>query len=362
MNQNQRFSILTFPQFYDGTELGLNIVVLPRNQNPLANAIDGEPTIPPMRRRSPMRKLSFRRPHLRRPDRLSGHHGAAGPGAADHAPPALHARSSRRWRSSSGSSTSRNDQHERQREPGRRARRAAAGARTDRSRSTCRETLSEVVQFRRRRARRTRSPTKLPLRRARRQAGPGVQAVDGRRSAGARYSRTRCASRFSQPRSASSTDRVDRRTATHFPNGGWLYVDLAAGSDYRQQPMPTPRSSGDTPRGFRVLAAKPRHVFASILFPVSADADRLPANYDQLFIAAAEYDDGFAKIVHCRQPTNRDLLEEKSDGFHPDQGRRHQPWMGRRGDSRSGTSASWRRIRRRRQGNASTRRSACSAT
>src|SRR4030095_10967726 len=46
MNPNQRFSILTFPQFYDGANLGLNIVVLPRDQNPLANAIEQEATIP----------------------------------------------------------------------------------------------------------------------------------------------------------------------------------------------------------------------------------------------------------------------------------------------------------------------------
>src|SRR5690349_21515933 len=46
MNANQRLSILTFPQFYDGAELGLNIVVLPRDQNPLANAIEQDPTIP----------------------------------------------------------------------------------------------------------------------------------------------------------------------------------------------------------------------------------------------------------------------------------------------------------------------------
>jgi hypothetical protein len=42
MDDNQRFSILTFPQFFDGTDLGINIVFLPRNQNPLTNA-DGVP-------------------------------------------------------------------------------------------------------------------------------------------------------------------------------------------------------------------------------------------------------------------------------------------------------------------------------
>ena len=113
--------------------------------------------------------------------------------------------------------------------------------------------------------------------------------------------------------------------ATHFPNGGWLYVDLAQGSDYRQQLDADHtfirRYAARIPR---LVAAEPRHVFASILFPVlfkvnPGDADPPPpgTNYDQLFIAAAEYDDGFAKIVHSRQPTNRDLLEEKSDGAYP---------------------------------------------
>ena len=39
MNPNQRFSILTFPQFFDGQQLSINIVVLPRDQNPLNPAI-----------------------------------------------------------------------------------------------------------------------------------------------------------------------------------------------------------------------------------------------------------------------------------------------------------------------------------
>jgi len=39
MNPNQRFSILTFPQFFNGEELAINIVVLPRDQNPLNPAI-----------------------------------------------------------------------------------------------------------------------------------------------------------------------------------------------------------------------------------------------------------------------------------------------------------------------------------
>src|SRR5664279_2742234 len=39
METNRRFSLLTFPQFFDGNKLTLNILVLPRNQNPLQSAI-----------------------------------------------------------------------------------------------------------------------------------------------------------------------------------------------------------------------------------------------------------------------------------------------------------------------------------
>src|SRR5690606_21899033 len=59
---------------------------------------------------------------------------------------------------------------------------------------------------------------------------------------------------------------------------------------------------------------EPRHVFAPLLFPVSNVHD---GNYDKLFIEAAEYNDGFGKIVHCHQPPHRDPLVEEADGFYP---------------------------------------------
>src|SRR5437868_13473909 len=47
METNRRFTIFAFPQFFDGVELKLNIVVLPRNQNPLMPAIEQHfPPIP----------------------------------------------------------------------------------------------------------------------------------------------------------------------------------------------------------------------------------------------------------------------------------------------------------------------------
>src|SRR5690349_15277001 len=45
MEDNTRFTIMSFPQSFDGNILKLNIVFLPRNQNPLTNAITSHPTI-----------------------------------------------------------------------------------------------------------------------------------------------------------------------------------------------------------------------------------------------------------------------------------------------------------------------------
>ncbi len=53
MEPNRRFTILTFPQFFDGNVLKVNVVFLPRNQNPLQGAIEGAPPSP-MRRHLPM--------------------------------------------------------------------------------------------------------------------------------------------------------------------------------------------------------------------------------------------------------------------------------------------------------------------
>ncbi len=64
-------------------------------------------------------------------------------------------------------------------------------------------------------------------------------------------------------------------------------------------------------------------MFAPVQFPVlfkkPADlVDPVPqGNFDQAFIEASEYDDGFAKIVHSFQPVSHNFLLEESDGFHP---------------------------------------------
>ena len=104
--------------------------------------------------------------------------------------------------------------------------------------------------------------------------------------------------------------------AAHFPKGGWLYVDLDDDSDYKAQQTADPTFVKRYAARIPVLEiGKQRSVFGAIQFPVSPIAP--PGNYDELFIEAAEFDDGFAKVVHAFQPASQNLLEEKSDGFHP---------------------------------------------
>lgn len=103
---------------------------------------------------------------------------------------------------------------------------------------------------------------------------------------------------------------------TWFPRGGWLYIDLADGSDYRARQNADPDFIALYAARIPALDSKtPRNVFAAIQFPVLAVPS--PGNYDRLFIEAADYDEGLAKIVHAFQPVSNNLLLEESDGFHP---------------------------------------------
>ncbi|WP_162918528.1 hypothetical protein [Taklimakanibacter deserti] len=114
---------------------------------------------------------------------------------------------------------------------------------------------------------------------------------------------------------------------SHFPAGGWLYVDLAEDSDFLDQMKAADGSPGGSfvrKYAARIPALTPgtaRPLFAPLLFPVlykknAGDPDPAPdGSYDQLFIEAAEYDDGFAKIVHAMQPKSRNFLgETPADG------------------------------------------------
>ena len=97
--------------------------------------------------------------------------------------------------------------------------------------------------------------------------------------------------------------------------GGWLYVALGAGGDY---------AAGVTGGQIASYAARlpplapgtPRPLCAAVLFPVTDVAGGIPlpaGNFDDVFLEAEIYDDGFTQIVHCAQPSVIDAASQDPD-------------------------------------------------
>ena len=107
-------------------------------------------------------------------------------------------------------------------------------------------------------------------------------------------------------------------------DGGYLYVNLTPDSAYAAQIAEqftfVSRYAARIPA---LDAATPRQLFAAVQFPVLFDDLLVPGppaalgNYDRIFIEAADYDDGFAKIVHGSQPVSQNLLAQEADGASP---------------------------------------------
>ncbi|ACU03883.1 hypothetical protein [Pedobacter heparinus] len=96
-----------------------------------------------------------------------------------------------------------------------------------------------------------------------------------------------------------------------FEEGGWLYTELAAGSDFA--------GIGKLQFAARIPALKGKNeriLFAPVQFPVRELAEN-NTGYDEIMREAIFYDDGFAKIVHANQPVNQDLLQEKDKSNPP---------------------------------------------
>ena len=105
--------------------------------------------------------------------------------------------------------------------------------------------------------------------------------------------------------------------APRLEQGGWLWVELAAASDYFAQAAATPgflRSFAT--RVPELPVADERAVFTPVVFPVSDDAAAAGTlgNFDKVFVEALRFDDGFSKIVHARQPLSADILDEEGTG------------------------------------------------
>ena len=103
-------------------------------------------------------------------------------------------------------------------------------------------------------------------------------------------------------------------------SGGWLFFSLAAGHPFAAEAAADPGwAKLYATRLPRLDRAEPRPVFTATLFPVAADAAAAAGlgPLDQVFPEATVFDDGFAKIVHARQPIHADGSAEDAAGGPP---------------------------------------------
>ncbi|WP_336215991.1 hypothetical protein [Nonomuraea sp. LPB2021202275-12-8] len=94
-----------------------------------------------------------------------------------------------------------------------------------------------------------------------------------------------------------------------FETGGWLYATLATGSAYAAEAAADPQLTAVYAARIPALSG-PRALFAAVLFPVLPTP---PGAFDESFMEAASYDDGFAKIVHGAQPRTLGITDLDPD-------------------------------------------------
>ena len=112
-----------------------------------------------------------------------------------------------------------------------------------------------------------------------------------------------------------------------YKKGCYIYADLvnADYADIQTKLLDDPDGPFIKPYAARLpklLVTKPRPVFAPLLFPVlyrkgPVDPEPPKAPWDTIFAELNQYNDGFCKIVHAAQPVSSNLLSEKQDGAHP---------------------------------------------
>lgn len=313
MEPNQRFTILTFPQFFDGNALSVNLVFLPRNQNPLMAAIEGHPTIPEAPAFA-QAKLSFVAKIISGLSGLPGTTPTVPPVALVTAQPAMarplfDALANQFKITNTGAhNTNLNINTFPQRAPN-----------PVRQENSVRKYLPHSYRqsFNFVAPRTPNAVTDESYHCAIRAGTPNPAFTQSLEEIS--WGQV-CASAMRQPQLAQALGIIYQMQLTvvpsHFPKGGWLYVDLADDSDYKaQQNVDSTFIKRYAARIPVLEIGKPRSVFGAIQFPVLPVVS--PGNYDEIFIEAADYDDGFAKIVHAFQPVSNSLLLEESDGFHP---------------------------------------------
>lgn len=102
--------------------------------------------------------------------------------------------------------------------------------------------------------------------------------------------------------------------ANYFENGGWIYFNLT--SNLSEFDISNPATQLKLYAARIPEISQPRQLFAALLFPVVEKPPLPPGQYDILIPETADYDDGFAKIVHAVQPVSANLLSEEPDGIH----------------------------------------------
>jgi hypothetical protein len=321
MQNYKRFTLMALPQFFNGTDLSLNIVVLPRNQNPLAPAIEADPTVPDAVAFAEA-KFTFEAKIISGLETFPNSLAATASRALVTAPPA----DAQNLFTALGQQFKiQNLSHSNQ----------VLDANVDRANlkpPVLQETsvfkylpLSYRHAFNFTSPRTKNASTGDAYSCAVRSAGfvPGFQRSSDEISWGKVF-----AYALRQPLLAAQLGMIYKTSltisTTDYPHGGWLYVDLADDSDYRAQQRD--EETFIKRYAVRIPALTPgaaRPVFAPVLIPVlskanAGDPDPAPdGNYDDLFIEAADYDDGFGKITHAFQPVSLNLLAEESDGAHP---------------------------------------------
>jgi hypothetical protein len=314
MEKNRRFTILTFPQFFDGSDLKVNVVFIPRNQDPLKPAIEGEQPAIPDAPAFADAKLSFVAKVIQG---LSGF-----PNEVSSVPPIS---------LSIGQPTTSRPLFE------------ALANQFKIKNKGIQNTNFNINNFPERApapvTRELSVKKYLPLsyRKSFNFVAPKTQnaVTDDSYHCAVRESKVQVgftqspeeiswgevyAYAMRQPLLAQALGIIYKTQLhienSYFPKGGWLYIDLADNSEYKTQ------QTKDNTFIKRYAARIPplrlhdkRFVFASVQFPVSSTTPS--GNYDDIFIEAANYDDGFAKIVHAFQPVSNNLLLEESDSFHP---------------------------------------------
>ncbi len=100
-------------------------------------------------------------------------------------------------------------------------------------------------------------------------------------------------------------------TADYFKDGGWVYFHLPNLADFGLLDSELVQYAARIPP-----IDVPRQLFAALLFPAIKGPTQPLGSFDTLKIEAADYDDGFAKIVHAAQPVSANVLSEEPDGLH----------------------------------------------